>query len=164
MSLFFCCLESVMSTKHTLKLCWMLDTCMLIYFVTFWCIYYSHSNGASKTKGIGLEKWVQVSLTWSCTAITLLLRWCVTRVNEFVKTFKQHDTTSECSPGGSAGNYIMFARATSGDKPNNRRFSPCSRSKMNAVMEVKGRCQESKCCFKGTVSYLFKMYYCQLLS
>ena len=65
MSLLSCCLESVMSTKHTLKLCWMLD--MLIYFVTFWCIYYSHSNGESKTKGIGLEKWVQVSLTWSCT-------------------------------------------------------------------------------------------------
>lgn len=60
-----------------------------------------------------------------------------------------HDTTADCSPGGSAGNYIMFARATSGDKPNNRRFSPCSRSKMNAVMEVKGRCQDSKCCFKA---------------
>ena len=95
----------------------------------------------------------------SLVNLILYCYWCVTRVNEFVKTFKQHDTTADCSPGGSAGNYIMFARATSGDKPNNRRFSPCSRSKMNAVMEVKGRCQDSKCCFKGTVSYLFKMYY-----
>ena len=85
---------------------------------------------------------------------------------KIVKTFIQNDpaNNAECVPGGSAGNYIMFARATSGDKPNNRRFSPCSRSKMNAVMEVKGRCQESKCCFKGTVSYLIKMCYGQLLS
>ena len=45
----------------------------------------------------------------------------------------------------------MFARATSGDKPNNRLFSPCSRSKMNGVMDVKGRCSEDKCCFKGTM-------------
>ena len=81
----------------------------------------------------------------------------MTRENKFVKTFKQHDTTAECSPGGSAGNYIMFARATSGDKTNNRRFSPCSRSKMNAVMEVKGRCPEPKCCFKGTAFCMFKM-------
>ena len=62
----------------------------------------------------------------------------------------QHDTTSECAPGGSKGNYIMFARATSGDESNNRRFSPCSRLKMNSVMDAKGRCDEKKCCFKGT--------------
>ena len=108
----------------------------------------------TKDKGYRTRK-----MSASLVNLILYWYWCVTRVNEFVKTFKQHDTTADCSPGGSAGNYIMFARATSGDKPNNRRFSPCSRSKMNAVMEVKGRCQDSKCCFKGTVSYLFKMYY-----
>ncbi|XP_078360302.1 LOW QUALITY PROTEIN: disintegrin and metalloproteinase domain-containing protein 10-like [Oculina patagonica] len=60
-----------------------------------------------------------------------------------------HDTSSECAPGGSEGNYIMFARATSGDQKNNRLFSPCSREKMNAVMDVKGRCNDDeKCCFQ----------------
>ena len=43
----------------------------------------------------------------------------------------------------------MFARATSGDQRNNRLFSPCSREKMNGVMDVKGRCIEAKCCFQG---------------
>ena len=61
----------------------------------------------------------------------------------------QHDSTSNCAPGGNEGNYIMFARATSGDQKNNRLFSPCSRSSMNGVMDVKGRCIEAKCCFKG---------------
>ncbi|KAL9985306.1 hypothetical protein ACROYT_G007694 [Oculina patagonica] len=61
-----------------------------------------------------------------------------------------HDNTQECAPGGSEGNYIMFARATSGDKRNNRLFSPCSREKMNAVMDVKGRCDQDKCCFQDT--------------
>ncbi len=62
----------------------------------------------------------------------------------------QHDSSSECAPGGSEGNYIMFARATSGDQKNNRLFSPCSTEKMNAVMDVKGRCNDDvKCCFQG---------------
>ena len=65
----------------------------------------------------------------------------------------QHDSTSECAPGGSAGNFIMFARATSGDQKNNRLFSPCSKQKMNAVMNVKGRCAAESCCFKGTVKF-----------
>ena len=43
----------------------------------------------------------------------------------------------------------MFARATSGDQKNNRLFSPCSRSSMDGVMDVKGRCVETKCCFRG---------------
>lgn len=59
-----------------------------------------------------------------------------------------HDTSAQCAPGGSEGNYIMFARATSGDQKNNRLFSPCSRSKMNSVMDVKGRCSgNAECCF-----------------
>lgn len=58
-----------------------------------------------------------------------------------------HDSSAECAPGGSSGNYIMFAKATSGDKRNNRLFSPCSRTSMNNVMDVKGRCTDRKCCF-----------------
>lgn len=58
-----------------------------------------------------------------------------------------HDSTAACTPGGTDGNFIMFARATSGDQKNNRLFSSCSRAKMNTVMDVKGRCTDSKCCF-----------------
>ena len=54
--------------------------------------------------------------------------------------YLQHDPeTAECSPGGEEGNYIMFARATSGDKPNNNKFSTCSKMSMALVMEAKAR-------------------------
>ncbi|KAF2363411.1 Disintegrin domain [Trinorchestia longiramus] len=55
----------------------------------------------------------------------------------------EHDTT--CTPGGEDGNYIMFARATSGDKLNNNKFSPCSLKKINSVLNSKAR--DSKGCF-----------------
>ena len=47
----------------------------------------------------------------------------------------QHDPENNkaCVPGGEDGNYIMYARATSGDKKNNRQFSPCS---LKSVREV----------------------------
>jgi disintegrin and metalloproteinase domain-containing protein 10 len=58
----------------------------------------------------------------------------------------QHDPeTKACSPGGEYGNFIMFARATSGDKPNNNRFSHCSVESMSRVMEVKARSSDG--CF-----------------
>ena len=49
--------------------------------------------------------------------------------------FFQHDPENNkaCVPGGEDGNYIMYARATSGDKKNNRQFSPCS---LKSVREV----------------------------
>ena len=60
-----------------------------------------------------------------------------------------HDSGSFCSPGESKtfdgmrdGNYIMYARATSGLKPNNKLFSPCSIANISAVLEVK-----SQACF-----------------
>ncbi|RXG70383.1 Disintegrin and metalloproteinase domain-containing protein 10 [Armadillidium vulgare] len=37
-----------------------------------------------------------------------------------------HDYPERCKPGGLQGNYIMFSSATSGDRPNNSKFSPCS--------------------------------------
>ena len=46
----------------------------------------------------------------------------------------------------------MFARATSGDRRNNRLFSECSREKMKAVIDVKGACVGDSCCFKGMYS------------
>ena len=60
----------------------------------------------------------------------------------------QHDPeTHDCSPGGDLGNYIMFARATSGDKPNNNKFSTCSKSSMATVMDAKARSMNG--CFIG---------------
>ncbi|KAI1728340.1 metallo-peptidase family m12B reprolysin-like domain-containing protein [Ditylenchus destructor] len=45
-----------------------------------------------------------------------------------------HDQTAECQPGLPDGNYIMFASATSGDKVNNAKFSPCSVSSISQVL------------------------------
>ncbi|KAM4593630.1 disintegrin and metalloproteinase domain-containing protein 10 [Odontesthes bonariensis] len=55
-----------------------------------------------------------------------------------------HDSGIECTPGESKqqlskerGNYIMYARATSGDKQNNNRFSICSIRNITAVLTRK---------------------------
>ena len=54
----------------------------------------------------------------------------------FPTFFFQHDPENNkaCVPGGEDGNYIMFARATSGDKINNRKFSPCSLKSIKPVL------------------------------
>lgn len=59
----------------------------------------------------------------------------------------QHDP-EQCTPGGEDGNYIMFARATSGDKRNNNKFSPCSLKAIEPVLNAKAR--STKGCFTGT--------------
>ena len=51
----------------------------------------------------------------------------------------QHDSGVECTPFSrnppdQDGNYIMFASATSGDRPNNREFSECSIRNMTQVI------------------------------
>uniref|UniRef100_A0A8C7NC77 Disintegrin and metalloproteinase domain-containing protein 10 n=1 Tax=Oncorhynchus kisutch TaxID=8019 RepID=A0A8C7NC77_ONCKI len=59
-----------------------------------------------------------------------------------------HDSGTECTPGESKaqekkeqGNYIMYARATSGDKLNNNKFSICSVRNISQVLEKKrGNC------------------------
>ncbi|XP_022056523.1 disintegrin and metalloproteinase domain-containing protein 10 [Acanthochromis polyacanthus] len=55
-----------------------------------------------------------------------------------------HDSGFECTPGESKlqdkkeqGNYIMYARATSGDKQNNNKFSICSIRNISAVLTKK---------------------------
>lgn len=60
---------------------------------------------------------------------------------------EQHDP-EQCTPGGEDGNYIMFARATSGDKRNNNKFSPCSLKAIEPVLNAKAR--SAKGCFTGT--------------
>lgn len=48
----------------------------------------------------------------------------------------QHDYPQDCRPGGSSGNYIMFASATSGDRPNNSKFSTCSIRNISNVLDA----------------------------
>ncbi|KAK3528175.1 hypothetical protein QTP86_023899, partial [Hemibagrus guttatus] len=55
-----------------------------------------------------------------------------------------HDSGNECTPGESKvsdmkerGNYIMYARATSGDKLNNNKFSICSIRNISQVLDKK---------------------------
>lgn len=48
----------------------------------------------------------------------------------------QHDYPPECRPGGANGNYIMFASATSGDRPNNSKFSTCSVGNISNVLDA----------------------------
>ncbi|GIX85469.1 disintegrin and metalloproteinase domain-containing protein 10, partial [Caerostris extrusa] len=77
----------------------------------------------------------------------------VTLAHEIGHNFLVHLTRPEddlhCTPGDH-GKYIMFARATSGDKKNNNKFSPCSlRSGINAVLNTKAR--SVKGCFTEKV-------------
>ena len=55
-----------------------------------------------------------------------------------------HDFPNHCKPGGQDGNFIMFASATSADKPNNNKFSDCSIANMSNIL-MKRRNE----CFKG---------------
>jgi len=64
---------------------------------------------------------------------------------DFVLRWQHDPDTAECSPGGQEGNYIMYARATSGDRPNNNKFSSCSKKSMSAVLQFKARTHDG--CF-----------------
>ncbi|XP_072033054.1 LOW QUALITY PROTEIN: disintegrin and metalloproteinase domain-containing protein 10-like [Amphiura filiformis] len=48
-------------------------------------------------------------------------------------SFHDPDTT-ECTPGGDQGNYLMFAHASAADKPNNGVVSVCSNSDITEVL------------------------------
>lgn len=62
--------------------------------------------------------------------------------------YQKHDTDgTTCAPGGSDGNYIMYAHATSGNLPNNNKFSSCSINQMAPIIENK--CRTTTGCFIG---------------
>jgi len=65
----------------------------------------------------------------------------------YISLFRLQHDPEQCTPGGEDGNFIMFARATSGDKRNNNRFSPCSLNAINPVLNSKAR--SPKGCFTG---------------
>lgn len=60
----------------------------------------------------------------------------------------QHDPSGTCSPGSSnGGNYIMYAKATSGSEDNNFKFSQCSKNYMWPVIQARSSCFYSKTFF-----------------
>lgn len=59
-----------------------------------------------------------------------------------------HDYPPECVPGGSYGNYIMYASATQGHQLNNQRFSPCSIRNISAVLSAILRGEQKENCFQ----------------
>ena len=59
-----------------------------------------------------------------------------------------HDNSTSCVPGDSSGgNYIMYARATTGTLANNRRFSTCSITLMTSFLTY--LVGSSRNCLKG---------------
>lgn len=65
----------------------------------------------------------------------------------------QHDPEgTDCAPGGSAGNFIMYAFANSGSQPNNDQFSSCSISTMQTFIQSRGQ-GEGGCGLTYTVTY-----------
>ena len=69
-----------------------------------------------------------------CTIFTLFLPFSV-----------QHDpTTSECTPL-LGGNFLMFSSASTGQDPNNNKFSPCSIRLMNTIISGTAQAGDDKC-------------------
>ena len=67
----------------------------------------------------------------------------LTTTHEFGHNFgSSHDPSnnSSCAPGANYGNYIMFPKASDGNKAYNHRFSQCSREMIAPVIENKGGC------------------------
>jgi disintegrin and metalloproteinase domain-containing protein 10 len=55
---------------------------------------------------------------------------------------------STCAPGGSSGNYIMYARSTSGNDPNNLQFSLCSQKLIGQALDYVFTTDTSRNCFQ----------------
>lgn len=68
--------------------------------------------------------------------------------------FLQHDYPNKCRPGGTDGNFIMFASATSGDRPNNSKFSECSVRNISSVLDAIIHDSKKHNCFIGNCNYI----------
>lgn len=56
-----------------------------------------------------------------------------------------HDFPDICKPGGLQGNFIMFSSATSGDRLNNDKFSPCSVRNISLVLDAISEKRRTNC-------------------
>lgn len=56
-----------------------------------------------------------------------------------------HDYPERCKPGGLEGNFIMFSSATSGDRQNNDKFSPCSVRNISLVLDAIAENKRKNC-------------------
>ena len=54
------------------------------------------------------------------------------------------ETDQRCAPNGLVGHHLMFPYSTDGLKPNQRKFSPCSKDLINPVLQKKGTCLKMK--------------------
>ncbi|XP_015785243.1 disintegrin and metalloproteinase domain-containing protein 10 [Tetranychus urticae] len=59
-----------------------------------------------------------------------------------------HDFPPACRPGGALGNYIMYSSATSGERANNNKFSPCSVRNISAVLNAVFHQEGKENCFE----------------
>lgn len=59
-----------------------------------------------------------------------------------------HDFPQDCRPGGSQGNFIMYASATSGERPNNHKFSYCSVKNITSVLMAVTSTDNKDNCFE----------------
>ncbi|RDD44962.1 Disintegrin and metalloproteinase domain-containing protein 10 [Trichoplax sp. H2] len=74
----------------------------------------------------------------------------VTLAHELGHNFgSQHDPTTNptCAPGGSVGNFIMYPKATAGNKVNNKKFSSCSKNYIKPILN--SRATNSGGCFRS---------------
>ena len=59
-----------------------------------------------------------------------------------------HDYPLDCRPGGTQGNFIMYSSATSGERPNNNKFSPCSIRNISSVLTAVFSNEGKENCFQ----------------
>ncbi|KAI1290401.1 Disintegrin and metalloproteinase domain-containing protein 10 [Halotydeus destructor] len=59
-----------------------------------------------------------------------------------------HDYPLDCRPGGTQGNFIMYSSATSGERANNNKFSPCSIRNISSVLHAVFNNEGKENCFQ----------------
>lgn len=93
------------------------------------------------------------------------LQWMICQHHQHLKFSSFHKLAFSYIQNGTFYNFLllqMFARATSGDKRNNNKFSSCSLKAIEPVLNAKAR--SAKGCFTGTynTTHKFSRFRCTL--